>query len=303
MRQASIVQHQLQRAAPQLDVHIQSMQTQGDHIGPKEGPNTTGKGLFLKEIEESLLSGHCRLAVHSLKDVPFTETAGLTIAAVHDPEDPRDVLISKEGFSLSQLPHAAVIGTNSLRRRAQLLAARPDLRVMPLRGNVGTRLRRLFEGSCDAIVLAAAGLQRLGPANMNLTIDNMHFLEVMQWLPAPCQGVLALQCRSDDEPMLQLLKLLDEPEARQRTTAERTFAARLGADCRSALAAYGLCSTTLTGQALELHGWVATPDGEKSIRLSRSGPASQAITLGDDLAEDFLRAGAARVLHGSHQLT
>lgn len=303
MRQAHIVQHHLQRAAPQLHILIQPMHTHGDHPWPKEDPHRTGKGLFLKEIEESLLRGHCRLAVHSLKDVPFVQTAGLTIAAVCDPEDPRDVLISKEGFSPSQLPHGAVIGTNSLRRQAQLLATRADLRVIPLRGNVGTRLSMLFAGSCDAIILAAAGLQRLGPSHINLSEANIYPLEVMQWLPAPCQGVLALQCRSDDEPMLELLGLLDDPEVRQRITAERTFAARLGADCRSALAAYALHSTTPTGQTLELHGWVASPDGRKSIRLSRCGPASQAIALGNGLAEDFLRAGAARVLHGNHQLT
>lgn len=278
------------------------MQTQGDKALQKELANISGKGLFLKEIEEALLDGRCRLAVHSLKDVPFSETMGLTIAATLQADDPRDVLVSREGVGLEELPRAANIGTNSLRRRAQVLSARPDLHVMPLQGNVGTRLQKLFDGHYDAIVLAAAGLQRLGLANVNLTSRNLHFFETLNWLPAPCQGVLGLQCRHDDLDMLELLKALDDVAIRQRTVAERSFAARLGADCKSALAAHALGAPHAQDQTLELHGWVATPTGSNSIRMSRSGPRCEASALGAALAEDFLRAGAEWMLHGCPQL-
>ena len=276
------------------------MQTQGDVTLRNDALPLSGKGLFLKEIEEALLDGRGHVAVHSLKDVPFLQTPGLTIAATLDAIDPRDALITKQGLSLDQLPEGAAVGTNSLRRQAQLLAARPDLRVLPLRGNVGSRLQKLFDGQYDAIILAAAGLQRLGLSSVNLTSSNMHFLDVMQWLPAPCQGVLALQCRSDDQPMLELLAMLDESATRQRTCAERSFAAHLGADCRSALAAHAIC---MPAAMMVLHGWVASPNGEQSIRLSRSAPSDGAHALGIALAEDFLRAGAAQVLHGCAQRT
>ena len=300
MRQADIVRQRLLHAAPRLPIQLVPMQTQGDVTLLNDASSLSGKGLFLKEIEEALLDGRGHVAVHSLKDVPFPQTPGLTIAATLDAIDPRDALITKQGLSLDQLPEGAAVGTNSLRRQAQVLSARPDLRVLPLRGNVGSRLQKLFDGQYDAIILAAAGLQRLGLSSVNLTCNNMHFFDVMQWLPAPCQGVLALQCRSDDQPMLELLAMLDESATRQRTCAERSFAARLGADCRSALAAHAVC---LPAATMVLHGWVASPNGAQSIRLSRSAPSDGAHALGIALAEDFLRAGAAQVLHGCAQRT
>jgi hydroxymethylbilane synthase len=261
------------------------IQTTGDRVLDRPLAYVGGKGAFLKEIEEALLASEIDLAVHSLKDVPTVVPRGLALCAFLERADPRDALLSASGLGLEQLPAGARVGTSSLRRRAQILALRPDLAVVELRGNVDTRLRKLGEGQCDALVLAMAGLLRLGRQD-----EVVEPLDPAVLLPAPGQGVIALECRVDDaELWAQVAPLHHAPSARA-AAAERGFLAALGGDCNVPLAAFA------EGQyeGLWLRGLVASADGARILRAEAAGNEPEA--LGRRVADDLLSRGAGALL-------
>lgn len=277
----------LEGSHPGLRVELTVIRTSGDRIQDVPLATVGGKGLFVKEIEEALLAGRIETAAHSMKDLPAILPHGLTLGAITAREDPGDVLVAREARTLEALPRGARVGTSSLRRRAQLLHRRPDLCVVPLRGNVDTRLRRLGEGALDAIVVAAAGLKRLGvrPANaVALPLDVS--------LPAPGQGALGLEIRADDRSTAALVAALDDATSRLAVTAERAFLRRLAGDCNVPVAALG----TVRGDSLTLTGLVASPDGKTLIRDTVAGPAREGEALGAALAERLLARGADRIL-------
>jgi hydroxymethylbilane synthase len=263
--------------------------TQGDKILDKPLPEIGGKGLFTLELESALLSGSVHCAVHSLKDLPVDNPEGITIGCIPFRAEVRDALISKKGYTLETLPPGSVVGTSSLRRAAQVLAARPDLTTASLRGNVDTRLRKALEGQYDAIILAGAGLARLGLENH---VTQWLPLEVM--LPAPGQGALAVQCQAYDFETLSLLSALEDITTRAAVTAERQFLLGLGGGCAVPVAAFGQC-TVIGGQlSLSLTGLVASPDGKQMIRAT--GEGSDPIVLGKALAEQAIAHGADKIL-------
>ena len=278
----------LHEAWPGLDSRTRLFTTSGDKILDKPLPEIGGKGLFTEELENALRTGEIDLAVHSLKDLPIDDTVGLTLGAICAREDARDVLIAREGWTLASLPHGARIGTSSLRRSAQLLAARPDLTLLPLRGNVDTRVRKALAGEYDAIVLAAAGVVRLG-LHQHIT----EYLPFDVMLPAPGQGALAVQCRAGDSAVLELLATLDHPATRSATMAERAFLDRLGGGCSAPIAAYGQMAAE-DRPVLQLTGLVASLDGRRVIRVS--GEASNPAALGLDLATRAIAQGAGEIL-------
>jgi hydroxymethylbilane synthase len=286
--QAEHVAALLRRAHPGLAVELLPMTTKGDRILDRSLAAIGGKGLFIKELEAALEDGRAHLAVHSMKDVPGDLPAGMTLAAMLPRADPRDALIARGAGDLGGLPRGARVGTSSLRRRAQLLAARPDLRIEALRGNVETRLKRLDDGELDAIVLAAAGLARLG---LEARIGSL--LDPGISLPAVGQGVIGVECRMDDAAARAAIQALDDPAARVAVSAERAFARRLGGSCQSPIAAFAELEA---GGGLRLRGLVAEPDGSRLIRDSIRGNAADAESLGDRLAERVLAAGAGELL-------
>jgi hydroxymethylbilane synthase len=265
-------------------VAIQVITTTGDTTQGRLEP-VGGKGAFLKEIEEALLAREVDLAVHSLKDVPVELPEGLRLCAILERADPRDALVSASGAKLAELPRGARLGTTSLRRRAQLLVARPDLAIADLRGNVDTRLRRLREGAFDAIVVATAGVTRLGRGEeITERIDP----EVI--LPAPGQGAIALECRGDDATIAQAVASLDHPPTARAVTAERALLAALGGGCNVPLGAFAL----VEADALWLRGVVARVDGSVVVRAEARGGASG--ELGRRVADALLRRGAGPLL-------
>ncbi|HEX7975098.1 MAG TPA: hydroxymethylbilane synthase [Anaerolineales bacterium] len=276
----------LQQAWPGLECREKIVTTQGDKILDRPLPEIGGKGLFTQELEVELLSGQVQAAVHSLKDLPVENPPGLVIGSVPVRGEARDALVSARGCTLESLPQGAVVGTSSLRRASQLLAYRPDLRVEPVRGNVETRLRKARDGQYDAVVLAGAGLVRLGLADQ---VSQWLPLEVM--LPAPGQGALAVQCAAEDEETLHLLAALEDPAARRATTAERAFLQGLGGGCSLPVAAFA----RLAGGELELQGLAASPDGKRLVRVRGFGP--DALLLGADAARQALAQGAGEFLH------
>ncbi len=283
--QAEGVRAALAARHPGLTVELVFVRTTGDRVtGPLAAAG--GKGLFVKEIEEALLDGRIDAGVHSMKDVPARLAAGLVIGAVPERADARDVLIGGDG-GLAGLPPGARIGTASPRRRAQLLAHRPDLVVVLLRGNVDTRLRKWRAGEVDALLLAAAGLARLGisePAAQPLPVD--------EFLPAVGQGALALECRADDGATRALLAAVDQPAAATAVAAERAFLAAVGGDCNSAIAAHA----TLAGGRLTLRALVIDPDGRRRLEERDTAPAADAEALGRTVATRLLAAGAAALM-------
>jgi hydroxymethylbilane synthase len=286
--QAEHVAALLRQAHPGLSVELLPMTTKGDRILDRSLATIGGKGLFIKELETALEDGRARLAVHSMKDMPTDLPAGMMLAAMLTRADPRDALITRGGLALGDLPHGAPLGTSSLRRRAQLLALRPDLSIRTLRGNVETRLKRLDDGELDAIVLAAAGLIRLG---LEARIGTL--LDPGVSLPAVGQGVIGIECRSDDAAAREAVRVLNDPAAQAEVTAERAFARRLGGSCQSPIAA--LAELDAQGR-LTLRGLVAEPNGSRVIRDCAAGSAAQAEALGDRLAERVLAAGAGELL-------
>jgi len=267
-----------------LECEEKIITTQGDKILDKPLPEIGGKGLFTQELESELLSGHVHCAVHSLKDLPVENPAGLTIGCIPARAEVRDVLISARGYTLSTLPANASVGTSSLRRSAQILSLRPDLRTESMRGNVDTRLRKALDGQYDAIILAGAGLIRLG---LDGHVTEWLSLDVM--LPAPGQGALAIQCRADDQTILSLLAALEDESTRKAVTAERAFLSGLGSGCSLPVAAYATSKQTIT-----LTGLVASPDGKQMIKVT--GEGNNSIQLGKELAQNAITQGASEML-------
>ncbi len=285
--QAEWVQSRLRELAPDLTVTLKRIKTSGDKILDVPLAKIGGKGLFVKEIEEALLRREIDLAVHSMKDVPTALPDGLGILCVPSREDPRDALVSHGGQSFSQLPRGSRIGTSSLRRQAQLLHHRPDLTIAMLRGNLDTRLKKVREGQYDAIVLAAAGLRRMG------WLDRVtEYLEPEISLPAIGQGALGLEGRTDDTFLRGLLGPLDHPTTRIAVTAERALLDRLQGGCQVPIGAHA----RVQDGRLSLEGLVATVDGRRLIRDRVEGGLEDASALGRALAERLLGQGGDRVL-------
>ena len=285
--QAKWVQQQLREIAPQLSVEVQRIKTSGDKILDVPLAKIGGKGLFVKEIEEALLRGEIDLAVHSMKDVPTALPDGLGILCVPVRENPQDVLVSRNGQTLEQLPTGARIGTSSLRRQAQLLRRRPDFHISMLRGNLDTRLRKVREGEFDAIVLAAAGLRRMG------WVDQVtEYLAPEVSLPAIGQGALAIEGRTSDSFVRDLLQPLDDPPTRTAVTAERALLDRLEGGCQVPIGAHA----TITGDRLALDALIASVDGRRVVRDRIEGPVSDARDLGLHLAERLLSQGGDEIL-------
>lgn len=269
---------------PDLECAEKIITTQGDKILDKPLPEIGGKGLFTQELESELLSGAVHCAVHSLKDLPVENSAGLTIGCIPRRAEVRDALISGRGYKLLTLPADASIGTSSLRRAAQIFSLRPDLRTQSLRGNVDTRLRKAMDGQYDAIILAGAGLTRLG---LEQHVTEWLSLDVM--LPAPGQGALAVQCRADDQITLSLLAALEDDSTRRSVTAERAFLSGLGGGCSVPVAAYAIAD-----QAIQLTGLVSSPDGKTTIKVFAEG--NDALELGFELAQQAITRGADEIL-------
>jgi len=273
------------------EVEVVTIRTSGDVLQDQPLFEIGGQGIFTKELDSALLDGRIDLAVHSLKDLPTQSPPGLSIGAIPEREDARDVLIAAEGTgaTLHSLPINARIGTSSLRRMALLRATRPDLRVEDIRGNVETRIRRVDEGEFDGIILAAAGIRRLG-----LSGRISEALEAGSWLPAPGQGALAVVVRSDDPASVDLVRTLDHAPTRSSTEAERALLHELGAGCRLPVAALALPYD----QGIRLRGLVAAPDGRRVVRGEATGLQSDAAALGQQVARLLLERGADLLLSG-----
>jgi hydroxymethylbilane synthase len=286
--QAEHVAALLREAHPGLQIELVPLLTQGDRIQDRSLAAIGGKGLFIKELEVAIEDLRADIAVHSMKDVPADLPHGLTIGAVLKRADPRDALATTSGIArLEDLPQGAIVGTSSLRRQAQLYALRPDLSIQSLRGNVDTRIRKLDAGGMDAIVLACAGLVRLG-LESRITAR----LDPKVCLPAVTQGVIGIECRSNDVRTAGLLQALEDAATRKVMDAERAFAARLGGSCQSPIAAYA----ELDADRITLRGLVAEPDGSRLLRDTESGSAGNPAALGRQLAERMLAAGAGPLL-------
>jgi hydroxymethylbilane synthase len=273
-------------------VEIVVIKTTGDQVQDRPLAEIGGKGLFTKEIEDALLDHRIDLAVHSMKDVPTVLPDGLEIACLLPREDPRDVLISADGTALADLPLGAVVGTASLRRQAQLKAQRPDLQIVPLRGNVGTRLAKIARGDAAATLLALAGLKRLGKAEVATQI-----LSIEEMLPAVAQGAIGIEIRADDVRTRQFLAPLHHAATAICVAAERACLARLEGSCRTPIAAYA----DLQGDRLHLRALLASPDGRQMLRDDRHGSAADAVQLGIAAAESLLaqQAGSPSPLPNS----
>ncbi len=285
--QADYIEQRLREEYPGLVVTQKRVTTKGDRILDVPLAKIGGKGLFTKELEEEMLSGGIDLAVHSLKDMPAKVPDGLIIAAVTKRLDPGDALVSNRFSSFSELPQGARVGTSSLRRRAQLLCARPDLTMIDLRGNVNTRLRKLDEGEYDAIVLAVAGLKRLGFADRIRQVLPRDMV-----LPAVGQGALAIETREDDKETREMLSFLRDDDTICCTEAERSFLARVEGGCQVPVGVYA----TVEGDGLHVEAVIASLDGQRFYRSDVNGVRQDAAKLGRDLAEKLLNEGGAEIL-------
>ncbi|BCJ85049.1 hydroxymethylbilane synthase [Effusibacillus dendaii] len=285
LTQTNWVCSQLAEFDPDVKIETEHIVTRGDRILNVTLSKVGGKGLFVKEIEQALFDKKIDFAVHSMKDMPAVIPPGLVIAAVPEREDPRDVLVSRDGRNFTELPKGAKIGTSSLRRSAQLQAARPDLEIVPLRGNIDTRLRKLEEDGLDAIVLAAAGLSRMGWLNRateRLSVDIC--------IPAVGQGALAIQCREDDQEVIDFLAQMDHPVTRLEVTAERAFLDRMNGGCQVPIGGYA----EQMDDWLSLRGFVGLPDG--SVLLKEFAEGKQPRELGIQVAEKLIEKGAREIL-------
>ena len=283
--QTDHIRARLQAAWPGLTCQVVTLVTEGDKTIDRPLPEIGGKGVFTADLDLALRSGEIDLAVHSLKDLPVEDTPGLCIGAVSQRADAHDALISARGWKLAGLPQGARVGTSSLRREAQLKAARPDLVILPLRGNVDTRVRKAMAGEYDAVVLAFAGLERLGLANE--IAETLPF-DVM--LPAPGQGALAVTCRLGDQRMLDLLQPIHDQATWRTVACERAFLAALGAGCSAPVAAYA----ETRGSSIEVSGLVASIDGQRVVRVCARG--EDGALLGGWLAQLALQEGAWALL-------
>jgi hydroxymethylbilane synthase len=290
MWQAEYVRDRLRALHPSCTVELLGLTTEGDRIVDVPLSDIGGKGLFIKELEHAMQEGRADMAVHSLKDVPMVVPEGFTLAAIMAREDPRDAFVSNTHRTLASVAPGSVVGTSSLRREAQLRERFPHLRVEPLRGNVNTRLRKLDDGQYAAIILAAAGLKRLG-----LTERIADLLDPADSLPAVGQGALAIECRASRADVVSALGALADARTTIAVTAERAFGTRLGGDCHTPLAAYA----TARGDELWLRGLIASRDGREVLRGERAARVTtidMATALGDELGADFLARDAARIL-------
>ena len=284
-----------------LAVELLVLKTKGDIILDVPLSKVGGKGLFVKEIEEALLDGRADLAVHSMKDVPMDLPDGLVLGAVPEREDPADLLLSAKYASLEDLPQGAAVGTSSLRRQAQILARRPDLKVVSLRGNVDTRIRKLMEGEFEAVIMASAGVKRLG-----LSAPFISPLAPPAFLPAAGQGALGIEFRADRPDMADMLRFLNHAESFVRVTAERAFLAGLEGGCQVPIAAYATLAPasgkTASGAVLHLEGLVADVTGTRIIRKSIQRASAAARDLGLSLAREVKAAGGADILRELYEV-
>jgi len=288
--QTQHIVNRLQDLHPQFRFVIKRIRTKGDEHSSEPSFCFEEKGEFVRELEEALLAGEINLAVHSFKDLPLELPEGLEIAAVNQREDARDVLVSMKANSLSQLPRGASIGTSSPRRAAQIKAFRPDLDVVDIRGNLDTRLRKVSSGQFDGIILAAAGLIRLGWEE-RIT----EYLSMDICLPAVAQGALAIEVREGDEEIKRLVSVLNHKPTRQATTAEQVFLRCLGGGCRTPIAAFG----QINSGTLQLEGMVSTPDGGKLLRAKVEGSAELPEEVGSLLGEKLIARGGREILGGT----
>lgn len=285
--QAEHIRARLEALHANLKVELVTFVTQGDKVLDTPLAKIGGKGLFVKELEAALLDGRADLAVHSMKDVPMALPEGLSLAVICEREDPLDAFVSNTYNSFDDLPQGAKVGTSSLRRKCQILKQRPDLEIIDLRGNVGTRLSKLDAGNYDAIILASAGLKRLGLAGRI-----RHTLEPVVSLPAVGQGALGLECRSQDQTVLDLILPLMHAETNACVRAERAFNAYLEGGCQVPIAGYA----TLENGQIHLEGRVGSVDGQILLKAQQVGLPEQAEQLGVKLAQDLLAQGAGDIL-------
>jgi hydroxymethylbilane synthase len=290
--QAHYVQKRLMECHPDLQVELVTMVTRGDIILDTPLAKVGGKGLFVKELELALLDGRADIAVHSMKDVPIAFPDGLGLVTICERADPRDAFVSSRYENLSQLPQGSIVGTSSLRRQCQLREQRPDLLVRDLRGNVGTRLSKLDNGEYDAIILAVAGLKRLG-----LESRIRCAMSAEESLPAVGQGAVGIECRLDDDRTRALLAPLNHEETAIRVLAERAMNTRLEGGCQVPIGSYA----ELEGDSLWLRALVGAPDGSQIIRGERRGNAAEAEKMGIELAEELLGRGAREILDDVYQ--
>ncbi len=287
MWQAHHVKQQLQTLYPQLEINILAMTTTGDQILDKTLSKIGGKGLFVKELEQALIDGRADFAVHSMKDVPMVLPEGFVLAATGEREDPRDAFVSSQYGNLEELPAGSVVGTSSLRRQCQIQARFPLLKIESLRGNVQTRLRKLDEGLYAAIILAAAGLKRLGLGERITAL-----LPAEQSLPAVGQGALGIECRAGRDDIVALLAPLNHADTAACVAAERAMGRALGGSCQVPLGGFA----EIDGGVLRLRGFVASTDGVRTVRAEVSGSPEQAEALGQEMAQRLVGMGADKIL-------
>ncbi|GJC31709.1 porphobilinogen deaminase [Acinetobacter sp. KAM398] len=290
--QAEHIRARLEAMHADLTVELVTFVTQGDKILDTPLAKIGGKGLFVKELEAALMDGRADLAVHSMKDVPMALPEGLSLAVICEREDPFDAFVSNHYASFADLPQGAKVGTSSLRRKCQILKARPDLEIIDLRGNVGTRLSKLDDGQYDAIILASAGLRRLGLAERI-----RHTIQPDVSLPAVGQGALGLECRSQDQAVLDLILPLMHAETNVCVRAERAFNAYLEGGCQVPIAGYA----TLQNGQLQIEGRVGSVDGRTILKAVQHGAPEQAEMLGEELAKALLAQGAGELLKALYQ--
>jgi hydroxymethylbilane synthase len=289
--QANWVKSELEKRYPGMTVELVKIKTMGDKILDVPLAQVGGKGLFVKEIEEAMLRGEIDIAVHSMKDVPTEFPDGLGLYCITEREDPRDAVISG-GVKFADLPKGARIGTSALRRQAQLLKVRPDMEMVIIRGNVETRIRKLEEDKLDAVILAAAGLKRLG-----YTDKVAEYLDTELSVPAIGQGALGIECRLDDDEIKATIAFFNHPDTSHAVRAERALLWRCEGGCQVPIAAHGV----VIGGELRLTGFVASVDGKKSVHGTISGPVEQCEKLGITLAEQLLKDGAHDILAEVYQ--
>ncbi|MBF7073518.1 hydroxymethylbilane synthase [Glaciecola sp. MH2013] len=285
--QAKYVQAKLLEHHPHIKVELLPMSTQGDRILDTPLAKIGGKGLFIKELEIAMQNGDADIAVHSMKDVPVAFPEGFGLHAICERENPYDAFVSNQYAQLDELPDGAIVGTSSLRRQCQIRAYRPDLVIKDLRGNVNTRLAKLDEGQYDAIILASAGLIRLGMKDriaQEITVDAS--------LPAVGQGAVGIECRNDDAELISLLQALNHQETASRVMAERAMNAKLEGGCQVPIGSFAV----LDDQQLYLRGLVGTVDGKTMLKASAKGPVADAVTIGEEVAEQLLAQGAKHIL-------
>jgi|TARA_B110000977_G_scaffold193334_1_gene268172 hydroxymethylbilane synthase len=287
MWQAHYVKSALQAAHPQIDVEIIGMTTEGDRNKVSPLSQIGGKGVFVKELEVALLENRADIAVHSMKDVPSILPAGLSIEAICQREDPRDALVCNHYTSLADLPAGSKIGSSSLRRRLQLKHKRPDLDYIELRGNVGTRLERLDNGDFDAIILATAGLIRLG-----LSERITERIDPLVSIPSAGQGAVGIECRSDDKDVIGLLKAINHQQTFDEVVCERRVSSGLGATCNLPIAAFAV----LNGENMRLSTYVSDNSGERTIKLNGESPRGDAIMMADRLTQEMIGKGANELI-------